>query len=332
MKKYYTIPIFIPEKACPFRCIYCNQYRIAGCIDSPSEQEIKVIIEKYLETFPPEATVRAGFFGGSFTGMSMEEQTGYLEIVKPYIEQGKIDNIQLSTHPDYISLPILENLKKYNVRIIELGAQSLDENVLKISGRGHTVEEVEKASRLVVSEGFELGLQMMIGLPSDTMEKSIITAHRIVSYGAVYTRIYPTLVIRNTDLESMYISGKYKPLTMEEAIQWSSNLVEIFEKAQVTILRMGLHPSEGLVTGNDLVDGPFHVSFRELVLSFLWKKILSEKTDPINSRNIVVEVAPDQLNYAVGYGGANKKMLLQRFDHVSFRFNPSLTGRDLIIK
>lgn len=326
MKKFYTIPIFIPEKACPFRCIYCNQFTIADKIKSPSVDEVKDTIDMYLKTFPIDGIKKLGFFGGSFTGMSIEEQNQYLDVALPYIEKGKIEQIMLSTRPDYISEEILDNLKKYRVKIIELGAQSLDENVLSKSKRGHTVGDVKNASKLILKHGFELGLQMMIGLPDDTFEKSMNTAKEIIKLGAHYTRIYPTIVIKDTPLEEIFHEGKYNPLSLKDAVEWSKHLMKLFEDNNVTILRMGLHPSEGLITGTNLVAGPFHVSFKELVMTAIWKDIIDEKTKGINADKIIVEVSPKAINYTIGYNASNRKFLNERFRAVSFTTNDGLNG------
>ena len=324
MKKYYTIPVFIPEKACPFRCVYCNQYTIAHTIRVPEWYEIKQTIDLYLKTIPVAGIKKVGFFGGSFTGMSIEEQNQYLDIVLPYIETGMIDSVQLSTRPDYISEEILDNLKRYNVKIIELGVQSLDEKVLLHSGRGHTVKDVEQSAELILKKGFQLGLQMMIGLPEDSFEKSMYTARRIIALGADCTRIYPTLVIKDTPLETIYKSGKYNPLSLEEAITWSQQLFKLFTKHNVKILRMGLHPSEGLLTGNNLVAGAFHVSFKELVLTSIWKELLDEKLYDKSGKKLTIEIAPQAINAAVGYHAANKKALLKQFNNVHFQTHKDL--------
>ena len=326
MKKYYTIPIFIPEKACPFRCIYCNQYTIANTIRVPELSEIKQTIDLYLKTIPVDGIKKVGFFGGSFTGMSIEEQNQYLDIVLPYIETGAIDSVQLSTRPDYISEEILDNLKRYNVKTIELGVQSLDEKVLLCSGRGHTVKDVEQSAELILKKGFQLGLQMMIGLPEDSFEKSMYTARRIIGLGADCTRIYPTLVIKDTPLETIYKSGKYTPLSLEEAVEWSKHLFHLFTKHNVKILRIGLHPSEGLIDGENLVAGAFHVSFKELVLTSIWQDFLDEKLQDKNGKKLTIEVAPQAINAAIGYHAANKKALLKQFNNVHFQANINLKG------
>jgi histone acetyltransferase (RNA polymerase elongator complex component) len=162
------------------------------------------------------------------------------------------------------------SLKKYGVTTIELGAQSMDDEVLIQSARGHTAEDVEMASRLILAHGFRLGLQMMIGLPGDTLEKSVLTAKKIIDLGAVETRIYPVLVIRGTKMAEWYEEEKYQPLTMDATIAWLKELLPLFEEAGVEVTRVGLHSSEGLLSGKELVAGPFHPSIRELAMTEVW--------------------------------------------------------------
>ncbi len=271
-----------------------------------------------MQTIPKEATKRIAFFGGTFTGMSMEEQNLYLERAYPYITRGEIDEIQLSTRPDYINREILENLKHYGVRTIELGAQSLNNEVLQFSGRGHTVQEVEKSSSLIKRYNFKLGLQMMIGLPLDTKQRAIETAQKIVDLGADCTRIYPTLVIKNTFLEKLYLEGKYQPLSIADAIDQTLAVMDIFEKSHLSILRIGLHPSQSLLEGTELVAGPFHVSFKELVLSEKWRRKLQPFVDNRPHKACVIKVPAGEINAAVGYGGSNKKWLQQYYPNVRF--------------
>jgi len=168
---------------------------------------------------------------------------------------------------------------------------------------------------------------MMIGLPGDTYEKSIYTARQIVKLGASNTRIYPTLVIKDTKLEKMYNQGKYTPLNLEEAIKWSKKLLLIFEEANVNVIRMGLHPSENLLSGSDLVAGPFHKSFRELVVTEIWNGILKHLLKKEKANRIRVFVSPKEFNYAIGYDSKNKKMLLEKFGFVVFQQDQNLEGR-----
>lgn len=321
MKTNYTIPIFIPESACPFRCTYCNQYNITNKATSPSQTEVVSVIESYLKTIPKnrsQITVKVAFFGGSFTGLPLKEQEAYLHTVQPYIEKKLVNAIQLSTRPDYINEEILNLLKKYHVTLIELGAQSLDPDVLIKSHRGHTVADVAKSAQLILQHGFELGLQMMIGLPGDTLEKSLFTAQKFVEFGATYTRIYPTLVIKDTDLEQLYHAGNYTPLSIEDAVEWCTPIYKIFTDNNITILRIGLHPSEGFINKEVLVAGPFHVSFKELVLTALWKDKLMQLSQNNTSDTFIVEVPKAEINYAIGYNGTNKIYLEERFRKVMY--------------
>lgn len=312
VNKHRVIPVFVPEKACPHRCIYCNQFAIAGQTKIPTLEDVKTTIETHLATLAPDAEKRIAFFGGSFTGMSIEEQTAYLEVAQPYLRDGSISGIQLSTRPDYITQEILDNLKRHGVTLIELGAQSLDDNILTTVGRGHTVKQVEEASGLILQNGFQLGLQMMIGLPGDTLEKSLRTAEKIVSSGATCTRIYPTLVVKNTKLAQLYREGSYSPLSLEEAVQWCKALYPFFLSHNVNVLRVGLHPSEGLLSGSDYLAGPFHVSFKELVLTAIWHDKIQALVDQNPEQtDLEISVPAGDINYAVGYGSANRKAFPQ---------------------
>ncbi|MBR6333155.1 MAG: radical SAM protein [Bacteroidales bacterium] len=309
-----VIPIFIPQRACPFRCSYCNQFAIAGQGSVPTPEEAKRIVETHLATMPMEAHVRIAFFGGSFTGMPLEEQEAYLKVTEPYVRSGRVDGVQLSTRPDYITREVLQLLQRYQVTLIELGAQSLDDEVLRNARRGHTVAQVREASRMITESGFSLGLQMMIGLPGDTKEKALRTAETIVALGASCTRIYPTLVVKDTLLAAQYRQGQYQPLDLETAVEWCKELYRYFVGHGVTILRMGLHPSEGLLKGTDYLAGPFHVSFKELVLTALWRDRIAEAV-AVHDGPVVLKVPAQEINYAIGYASANKKAFPQvRFE------------------
>lgn len=312
--KHRVIPIFIPQKACPFRCAYCNQFAIAGQDHILSPEEVDGIIQQHLATIPEGSHIRIAFFGGSFTGMSIEEQNQYMDIAFPYVKKGTVDGIQLSTRPDYITPEILENLLRHGVSLIELGAQSLDDEVLQAAYRGHTLQQVQEASAMIRQHGFELGLQMMIGLPGDTKEKSMRTARLIADFGATCTRIYPTLVVPHTRLAHDYAEGRYQPLALEEAVDWCKDLYLFFQEKDITVLRMGLHPSEGLLSGSGYLAGPFHVSFKELVMSAIWHDRILELLQGNPQAEAIIKVPAGEINYAVGYCGCNRK----KFPNVSF--------------
>lgn len=327
--RHFTIPVFIPMHACPFRCIFCDQEKISGHVKTPAFEEVSRIIDKHLATIPIEnSIIELGFFGGTFTGLPLHQQEAYLNAAKPYIETGKISGIRLSTRPDFIGEEILIFLKKHDVKTIELGAQSMKDEVLKKSGRGHKADNTITAAGMIVKNGFRLGLQMMIGLPGDTLDYSLFTATKFVELGAKDVRIYPLVVIKGTPLEKLYNSAKFMPLSLQEAVKTTSEVYKIFEAAGVNIIRTGLHPSEGLLNGEDLIAGPFHVSFKELVLTELWRDIFSKIHKPENTSQISISVAVNELNYAIGYQASNKNVLLEKFKKVSFKIDESLKNRE----
>lgn len=330
--RHYTIPVFIPELACPFQCAFCNQQKISGQLHIPDHEEIINTINEYLNSFTADKRyVEVGFFGGSFTGINIDEQRKYLETVQPFLQNGQVQSIRLSTRPEYISNEILDVLKEMNVGTIELGAQSFDDGVLKNSIRGHSSAQIEKAAAMIRSYGFKLGLQMMIGLPGDTFEKAMYTAGMIVKNGADNTRIYPALVIKDTLMHKWFKEGKYKPLSMDEAILWTSRILLFFEQNNINIIRVGLHPSEGLVSGDELIAGPFHPSFKELVLSHIWRENLENQVSVISNDSITIEVNPKEINHAIGYEKINKLWLLEKYRNVSFVQKPVLKGRNFKI-
>jgi histone acetyltransferase (RNA polymerase elongator complex component) len=323
--KHYTIPIFIPQLACPFQCVFCNQEKITSRGHIPGISETRDTIEDYITSFPKgKKHVEIGFFGGNFTGIPKEDQEKYLQVAHSYLEKGIVQGIRLSTRPDYIDEQGLHLLQRFGVTTIELGAQSMDDDVLTQSLRGHTAADIEKSSKMIVDAGFRLGLQMMIGLPGDSLKKAIFTAKKIIALGAVETRIYPVLVIRGTKMEEWYQQGKYKPLSLDESVSWLKELIPLFEDAGVEVTRVGLHSSEGLLSGKELVAGPFHTSIRELAMTEVWWDRLEILTAFEDLDELRITVHPSQYNFAVGYYGKNRKKLLQHIKNVSFLKDNSL--------
>lgn len=315
-KKHINIPVFIPELGCPNQCVFCNQRAITSQLSMPDKAEIHHIIQQHLETASKDAEIEIAYFGGNFTGLTMQQQQYYLEIAQPYLKAGLISGIRLSTRPDYINEEKLNFLKLYHVQTIELGVQSMIDEVLLKAGRGHTAADAITAAGLIKSKGFQLGMQMMIGLPGDTLEHSIFTAQQIVKCKADNTRIYPVLVIKNTMLEKLYVQNKYMPLSINDTVQWLKQIVPVFERNEVKILRIGLHPSEGLLHGDAVVAGPFHVSLKELLITERWKELLCAL--PVTAENIAISVPMRQLNYAIGYEKSNLKFLKLKFKNVDF--------------
>lgn len=296
--KIYNIPIFIPHLGCLFDCVFCNQRRITGRGTDVTPDEVVKIIEERLETLPSNAEIEAAFFGGSFTGIPLEEQSALMDAVQPYIRSGRIKGIRLSTRPDYITREILDNLKAHNVTTIELGVQSLDDEVLKKACRGHNAQQVRDAVKLIKEYPFTLGLQMMTGLPGDTFEKSVYTAEEIIKLGPSIVRIYPTLTIKDTFMEKMYYEGRYKPQTLDEAVQLAKKLLLMFEENNIKVIRLGLQSTDEICENGSVVAGPVHSSFGELVESSIYLDIMRDILP--ENENVRVFVNPKEISKAVG--------------------------------
>ena len=320
MIKHYNIPIFLPELACPYRCVYCNQFSITGLNDIVKADDVKTIIDSHLASFKEEKRfVEVAFFGGNFTGLPLQMQNDYLEAVQPYLDKGLIDGIRCSTRPDYITLQRVQEIKRLGMRNIELGAQSTNDEILKQCKRGHTYNDIVEASQTILSEGITLGLQMMIGLPSSKEEHDLQTANDIVNLGAKETRIYPCIVVKDTELAAMYRSGDYEALSIEEAVRRSSKLYSYFTENDIKVLRIGLHTSNEL-DNEAYVAGPYHKNFAEMVFSNIWKeKLRCLDAEMLRSKDIIINVPESQINHAIGWKGENKKLLLERFENVEFK-------------
>ena len=320
MIKHYNIPIFLPELACPYRCVYCNQFSITGLNDIVKADDVKTIIDSHLASFKEEKRfVEVAFFGGNFTGLPLQMQNDYLDAVQPYLDKGLIDGIRCSTRPDYITLQRVQEIKRLGMRNIELGAQSTNDEILKQCKRGHTYNDIVEASQTILSEGITLGLQMMIGLPSSKEEHDLQTAKDIVNLGAKETRIYPCIVVKDTELAAMYKSGKYEALSIEEAVRRSSKLYSYFTENNVKVLRIGLHTSDEL-DNEAYVAGPYHKNFAEMVFGNIWKeKLRCLDPETLRSKDIIINVPESQINHAIGWKGENKKLLSERFENVVFK-------------
>ena len=264
--KNSIIPVFVPHLGCPNDCVFCNQRRISGHMSPAGAETVKNAIENAAALTPPGTKRQLAFYGGSFTAIPDGQQIELFEAARPYLEDGTISSIRLSTRPDAIDCAVLARLKKYGVTTVELGAQSMCDEVLKLSGRGHTASDVENSSRLIKAAGFELILQMMTGLPGDTDERSIETARRIIALRPDGVRIYPTVIVRDTALYDLWKAGRYAEHTVEDAVRVCAKLTAMFDEANIPIIRMGLNPTEDL-SGGDAAGGAYHPALGELVRS-----------------------------------------------------------------
>lgn len=301
--KTYHIPVFVPHKGCPHDCVFCNQRQITGQRDDTSPSEVKNIIESHLETMEGDYYAEVAFFGGSFTGIDIVLQRELMEAAYPYVESGKINGIRCSTRPDYINREVLDNFQKYGGKSIELGVQSTDEEVLRRSHRGHSFEDVKNGAALIKERGLELGVQMMLGLPGDTMEKMIRTASDLISLEPACVRIYPTLVVKDTGLYAMRCKGEYTPLTVDEAVEVLSVVIPMFKKAGVDVIRVGLQTTDDI--NESTVEGPYHPAIKELAEGRIVRNVMEEH---LSQLKLAPEVFchPSRVSVTVGHKGCNK--------------------------
>ena len=318
--RHVNIPVFIPHLGCPNQCVFCNQRSISGVSRFEAEQVVP-IIEQALGTIEDDADVEIAFFGGSFTGIDRSLMISLLKIAHSYITAGRVNSIRCSTRPDYIDEEIIDILKQYGVKTVELGLQSSSDDVLKISKRGHNFEAEKKACDLIVKSGLDLVGQMMIGLPGATLESELECARFIIESGAVGARIYPTVVFRETELCDMTLRGEYFPLTIDEAVYRSARVLELFVDAAVEVIRIGLQASENLSSEDKYLAGPNHPSLGELVIGEVYYnkicKLLSERTIS-EEDNIRILVSRGSLSKAIGQNRKNKLRLAEKYKHIGF--------------
>jgi radical SAM superfamily enzyme len=325
------IPIFIPHAGCPYRCIYCDQHKISGAIKIPSVEEIHSIIERNLKTIPKGERVEIAFFGGTFTLLLVTLQKKYLSAVYPYVKSKKIAGIRMSTHPEAVTDSSMKLFKENGGCLVELGVQSLDKDVLKKAKRVMDFNTIKNAARIIKKSGLDLGVQVMLGLPEDTLQKSINTAAKLIELKPKTARIYPAVVLKGTGLGDLFKRGGYKPLSMEDAVEWSARVTDIFEKAGVKVIRIGLHPSEELNSKAAVLAGPYHVSFGEMARSRQMRHRIVDILGPekIRNRRLIEIHAPENLfNFISGHKGQEKKFL-EKYYGVSIIFRASRGGLNL---
>lgn len=329
MKKEYIIPIFVPHLGCPNDCTFCNQKKISGQTKNVKAEDVKNTIEYYLNNFKDDNKyIEVAFFGGSFTGIDVDKQKELLSVAYEYIKNKKIDSIRISTRPDYINKEILKMLKSYGVKTIELGVQSTNDYILNKSKRGHTFEDVKKASKLIRKNGFILGHQMMVGLPESTRQDEINTAKDLIKLKPKIVRIYPVLVIKGTQLEKDYESGEYTPLTVEQAVETSKDLLVLFNKKKINVIRIGLQNTNEITDSNSkesqVVAGPYHPAFRQLVESRLWYDNIANEIKKVNSNvsHIQIDVNPSDINNAVGHKRINIEKINDTYN-TDLKINPN---------
>ena len=307
------IPVFVPHWGCPHACVFCNQRSITGQRKNATAEDVQQAIMTAAAFLPKGEKRQLAFYGGSFTAIPAKEQETLLEAAQPYLARGEISSIRLSTRPDAIDEETLARLRCFGVETVELGAQSMDEEVLRLAGRGHTAADVERASRLIREAGFSLVLQMMTGLPGDTPEKDLETARRLIACKPDGVRIYPTVIVRGTALYELWRAGKYREHTVEDAVEVCARLLQLFERAGIEVLRVGLNPTEEL-SGGEAAAGAYHPALGELVRSRIYRSRAEE---------LLAGIAPgSRVTLTVGKGKTSQMtgQHRQNLDHLKARF------------
>lgn len=268
--KHSNISIFVPHAGCPHQCSFCNQKTISGQSYAPKAEDVHRICSQAMEEVRDKQNCEIAFFGGSFTAIDRNYMISLLDAAKFYLGENRFRGIRISTRPDFIDEEILDILKNYGVTAIELGAQSMINKVLEANERGHTAENVYKASALIREYGFELGLQMMVGLYKSSVSDERLTMERIIKIRPDTVRIYPVVVLKGTRLAELYEIGEYELMPFDTVVELCSEMLAEFDRQGINVIKCGLHASDGVE--GDMVAGFYHPAFKELCESMLFRK------------------------------------------------------------
>ena len=320
-EKRFIIPIFISHFGCPHRCVFCDQSQIAHPASAlPTPEEIGEEIEQCLKLGARKRqrhqTIQVAFYGGSFTALPLPTQRSLLCSAAPFLNEGRVHSLRLSTRPDSISPECLEILIAHKVATVELGVQSMDDEVLRDSQRGYGKQEVIKTVGDLLQENFEVGVQLMVGLPGESAQKFAATVEAVIELKPHFIRLYPTLVIKETALERRFRLGLYHPLSLEEAIARTKQALQRFRQARIPVIRVGLQPTPSLEKPGTIVAGPYHPAFRQLVESSL---LYEQAASLLTSSGIrgggspTFRISPQDISTFYGQGKHNMKRLRETF-------------------
>jgi len=310
------IPIFVMHGGCPNRCVFCNERIAAG--DYPggiTADTVRAICDRHL-TVGGRRFDQIAFYGGNFTGMDREYQVELLEAAKGYADAGMVGSVRISTRPDYIDDERIALISRYPVSTVEIGAQSMRDEVLTASRRGHSADDVRRALRLLKNAGMETGAHLMAGLPGDTRQGFSYTVDEIIALRPDTVRIHPTIVFRDTPLAEAYRNGTYLPLTLGETVALCKDALLKFRKAGIPVIRLGLQPTDEMISGDTVVAGPFHPAFRSLVEGALFLDMAAEllRSRDASRRNVVFSVAPGDVSNLRGMRNRNIRILKESFN------------------
>ncbi len=333
MRKPFIIPIFIPHAGCPHRCVFCNQAAITRTRQGPpSNEKLRAGVERFLAYKNDRRGVtRIAFFGGNFLGLKKETIQRLLHEAGDFVRSGRVDGLRFSTRPDTIDAEALDLLARHPVSTVALGVQSMDDRVLTLAGRGHTARDTENAVESLKSRGYEIGLQMMIGLPGDDEARALQTARHLVKLSPDFVRVYPTVVLEKSRLAQMYRDGGYKPASLDASVTLAKRLYLLFGKNNIRVVRMGLQASRDLDRGAAILAGPHHPAFGHLVYSEIFLDMASAAIErtlrslPTPVEALSIGVNPRDVSKMRGQKNGNLTLLREKFSIQSIHVLPDVS-------
>ncbi|MCJ7774224.1 MAG: radical SAM protein [Desulfobacterales bacterium] len=333
----FIIPVFIPNMGCPHQCAFCNQKTITGIkSDLPSAKDLQKIISEFLSYKGKDrGQTYIAFYGGNFMGLEPAQMEALLSEASKYVKDGQVTGIRMSTRPDTITDETLAIIKNYPVFTIELGVQSMDDRVLKASMRGHRAFDTVEAVKRLKEAGYEIGLQMMVGLPEDSETRSLETAAQIADLSPDFVRIYPTVVLKNSLLARWYQQGTYEPMDLDSCVNLVKKIYLLFKENNIRVIRMGLQETEDLASDASILAGPYHPSFGHLVYSEIFLDAAIGLIEAKNSfgESITLKVRPENISMMRGLKNKNVEILKNRFNFKSIEIIPDVTmnGQRLVV-
>jgi len=274
-EKPLIVPIFIPNQGCPHRCVFCDQEKITSQPSRPVDgRTVRDLLDlaRRSSSFSGRKHREIAFYGGTFASLPEPKIRELLGAVSPYLQEGVFHSVRVSTRPDSLDEQKAALLRGLGVSTVELGAQSLDDEVLRRTRRGHSAEDTERTADLLKQQGFRVGIQLMPGLPGDSAERFSATVQKVIRIKPDMVRLYPVVVIRGTELAQWAESGKYEALTLREAVRICAESCLRLEEAGIPVIRIGLMTSASLREKGQVLDGPWHESFGHLVRSEIYQQ------------------------------------------------------------
>ena len=301
-------PVFLQNAGCPHHCLFCNQTRLVSPAQSGSPDEVAAYLDKIL---PEQGDGEVAFYGGSFTLLELANQQAFLTTARQFVSQGRVQGVRLSTRPDALSDAVVDMLASYDVTTVEIGCQSFDDQVLQQARRGHTGDQNKDAVSRCLAAGFQVGVQLMPGLPGGTSLEALASVRQALELNPDFLRIYPALVVSGTEMADLWRSGSFTPWTLDQAVDICADMLLLCRNAKIPVIRMGLQQDERL--RENLLAGPYHPAFGQLVRSRLWRRAISS----LSTQETVICVNPVDFSDALGHAGENRKWFSQHVRHIT---------------